>query len=218
MVVSPVAEAVMDAIAPGADADGPSVVTDMLLDEDCEEGEEYNNVTNEVTRELRRDDEDEVKDDGSKFEGKDGDGGVIDNEEDGGGAMMTAEKRKTMTMSVVDQIKEAARRSSLSFLSTLLSSCLSSSGPPRCRRLSPLILREGARRGGGRGGRTPEPQRDPRNVRSPGGSSLRRKKLKCKQINNIINFTIIITNTSLCRQQGGMTIRREAESSAALVV
>jgi hypothetical protein len=177
MVVTPAAEAVMDAIAAGADADGPSVVTDMLLDEDCEEGEEYNNATNEVMQELRREDkdEDEDEDDGSKFEGKDGDGVVIDDEEDGGGAMMTAEGRKTTTTSVVDQIKEAARRSLLSFLLTLSSSCLSSSGPPRCRRPSPLILREGVRRGGGRGGRTPEPQRDPRNVRSPGGSSLRRK-------------------------------------------
>ena len=52
----------MDAIAAGADADGPSVVTDMLLDEDCEAGEEYDDVTNEVMRELQRDDEDEDED------------------------------------------------------------------------------------------------------------------------------------------------------------
>jgi hypothetical protein len=173
IVATPAAEAVMDAIAAGADADGPSVVTDMLLDEDCEEGEEYNDVTNKVMRELRRGNED----DGGKFEAEDGDGGVIDDEEDGGGAMMMAEGRKTTTTAVVDQIEEAARRSSLSFLSTLSSSCLSSSRPPRSCRPSLLILRAGARHGGGRGGRTPEPQRDPRDVRSPGSSSLRRKKI-----------------------------------------
>jgi hypothetical protein len=66
IVVTPAAETVMDAIAAGADVDGPSVVTDMLMDKDCEEGEEYDDVTNEVMRELWRDneDEDEDKDDG----------------------------------------------------------------------------------------------------------------------------------------------------------
>jgi hypothetical protein len=86
IVVTPVAEALMDAIAALADADGPSAVTVMLLDEDCEEGEEDNEVADEVMRELWRDDEDEDEDDGGKVEGKDGNGGVIDNEEDGGGA------------------------------------------------------------------------------------------------------------------------------------
>ena len=38
IVVMPTAEAVMDAITTMADADGPSAVTFMLLDEDCEEG------------------------------------------------------------------------------------------------------------------------------------------------------------------------------------
>ncbi len=38
IVVTPTAEVVMDAIAAGADADGPSAFTVMLLDEDCEEG------------------------------------------------------------------------------------------------------------------------------------------------------------------------------------
>ena len=42
----------MDAITARADADGPSAVTVMLLDEDCEEGEEDNDVTDEVMREL----------------------------------------------------------------------------------------------------------------------------------------------------------------------
>ncbi len=76
----------MDAIAAGVDADGPSVLMDMLLDEDCEEGEEYDDLTNEVMWELQPndEDEDEDKDDGGKFKGKDGDGGVIDDEEDGG--------------------------------------------------------------------------------------------------------------------------------------
>ena len=124
IVVTPAAEAVIDEIAAGADADGPSVVTDMILDEDCEEGEEYDEVTNKVMWELRRDDEDkdededEDEDNGGKFEGEDGNGGVIDDEEDGGGVMMTAEGRKTMMTAVVDQIKEAAWRSLLSFLST----------------------------------------------------------------------------------------------------
>ena len=50
-------------------------------------------MTDEVMRELWRDDEDEDKDDGGEVkgrdgevEGKDGDGGAIDIEEDGGGA------------------------------------------------------------------------------------------------------------------------------------
>ena len=38
IVVTPTAEVVMDAIAAGADADGPSAFTVMLLDEDCKEG------------------------------------------------------------------------------------------------------------------------------------------------------------------------------------
>ena len=38
IVVMPTAEAVMDAITTMADADGPSAVTVMLLDEDCKEG------------------------------------------------------------------------------------------------------------------------------------------------------------------------------------
>ena len=38
IVVTPAAKAVMDAITTKADADGPSAVTVMLLDEDCEEG------------------------------------------------------------------------------------------------------------------------------------------------------------------------------------
>ena len=93
IVIKPVAEAVMDAITARADADGPSAVTVMLLDEDCEEGEEDNDVTDKVMRELWRDDEDEDKDDGGEVkgrdgevEGKDGDGGAINVEEDGGGA------------------------------------------------------------------------------------------------------------------------------------
>ena len=93
IVIKPVAEAVMDAITARADADGPSAVTVMLLDEDCEEGEEDNDVTDKVMRELWRDDEDEDKDDGGEVkgrddevEGKDGDGGAINAEEDGGGA------------------------------------------------------------------------------------------------------------------------------------
>ena len=65
--------------------DGPSAVTVMLLDEDCEEGEEDNDVTVEVMQELWPDEEDKDKDDGGKVEGEDGEGGVIDDEEDGGG-------------------------------------------------------------------------------------------------------------------------------------
>jgi len=57
----------------------------MLLDEDCEEGEEDNDVTVEVMQELWRDEEDKDKADGGEVEGEDGDGGVIDDEEDGGG-------------------------------------------------------------------------------------------------------------------------------------
>ena len=38
IVVTPAAEAVMDAIAAVTDADGPSAFVVMLLDEDCEEG------------------------------------------------------------------------------------------------------------------------------------------------------------------------------------
>jgi len=90
IVVSPTAKAVMDPIATVADADGPSAVTVMLLDEDCEEGEEDDYVTDEVMQELWWDDEDKDKDKdkniGGKVEGEDGNGGVIDDEVDGGGA------------------------------------------------------------------------------------------------------------------------------------
>lgn len=93
IVVTPAAKAVMDAITTKADADGPSAVTVMLLDEDCKEGGGDNDVTDEVMRELWRDDEKKDKDNGSevkgrdsKVEGKDGDGESIDIEEDGGGA------------------------------------------------------------------------------------------------------------------------------------
>ena len=75
----------MDAIAAVADADGPSAVT-VMLHEDCEEGEEDNDVTDKVMWELWRDDEDEDEVDGGEVKGEDGNGGVIDDEEDGGGA------------------------------------------------------------------------------------------------------------------------------------
>ncbi len=88
IVVTPAAEAVMDEIAAVADAEGPSAVTVMLLDKDCEEGEGDDDVTDEVMRKLWRadEDEDEDEDDGGKVEGEDGNSGVIDDEEDGGGA------------------------------------------------------------------------------------------------------------------------------------
>ena len=82
IVITPMAKAVMDRIAAGADADGPSVVRIMLLDKDCEEGGEDNDMTNGVMWELWRDGEDE--DDGGEVKGEDGNGRVIDDEEDGG--------------------------------------------------------------------------------------------------------------------------------------
>jgi len=94
--VTPAAEAVMDAITTRVDADDPSAVMVMLLEEDYEEGDEDNDVTDKVMRELWRDDKDKDKDkdddedDRIKVEGEDGDGGVIDDNDndgndDGGG-------------------------------------------------------------------------------------------------------------------------------------
>ena len=84
IAITLVAEAVMYAIAAGEDANGPSAVTVMLLDKDCEEGE-VDDATDEVMWELRRDAK--AKDnDGGKVEVKDCNGGVIKDDEDGGGA------------------------------------------------------------------------------------------------------------------------------------